>query len=313
MKCCSNSLEGVFHIANTSPISMIEINLLSRFDHGLLSIGGWGDVTYNAINIDGINMSQLVPVGATQRIFQAPRQKWVYENYIEYVNADGDTISPIEPIIYQDGVVMTSGYTINYDLGQVVLDSPTNEDMRAEYSYKLFNLSLIDRELWFKQVNFWDDLSSFFDEIPDCDSVYLVNSVHRVQLPLLLIGASNRGRASRYCIGNCYKKFEYDIHFYILSECKEDRNKLVNIVLNQSDVGFCTFNADAAACSGELPINCGGLSSETTFLELINKYPWKSILTKQVQIVDLEMSKNGLFKAMLKMPVEITLCNSAGV
>lgn len=312
MSCCYNILQGVSHIAGTSPISLIEINLLSRFDYGLLSIGGWGNVTKDSINIDGVNLSRLVPMTVTgyndNTVFQSARQNWVYETYLEYTNTDGMTVSPIEPVIYVNNVAISGEYSINYQLGQVVFDDPIVGDVRAEYSYKNYNVTTADRECWFREINFWDEEFSFFKQIPDCDSVYLVNSAHRVQLPAVIINAANRGSVKAYAIGQCKKRIKQDIHFYILTECKEDREKLINVITQQSDSGFCSFNCDIAAASGELPINCGGLTASTTFGELIAKYPWYSLITKEVQIIELETLRCGLYKAMLKMPIEIVMC-----
>ena len=134
MACDINyaKFKGVSNIGETQLLTEIENNLKQYVDWSMLCIGGWTDVIIQTPDVDdGYGGSQETlrwvedPSYNNGQVWQGFRKDWVYESGINF-EVDGTGYDPIniqDSGVSINGTFQTTGYYINYPLGQVIFDN----------------------------------------------------------------------------------------------------------------------------------------------------------------------------------------------
>lgn len=247
-------LNGV-RAGNSQLIDLLEENLISFFEWGLLEAGFYDDVQIFALgdaDTPYVAAENLFPVAVPGvsggRIWQAPYRNWVYETGLE------STRQPIAVSgIYVDGVFRPLGgsgqysYHIDYPNGRVTFDNAisTTSVVQANYSYK--RIGLYDEDVpWFSTLVF----DSFG---PTADTSILPSGVlgllkeNQIQLPLIVVEGVARQRMVPKELGNISQWVYQDFLLHVIAENSLDRNNLVDIITHQKDKVFYLYDGNARA------------------------------------------------------------------
>lgn len=319
MACCnsSNRLRHVQHYGYGGPIRQLEQNLVYFLDRGLLEIGAWTDIQKDMPTLGGGDASALRygPCSAgynAGQVWQSFRKEWVHETDVVYTDVTGGTHSPlVPPQIYVNNVLQTSGYNIDYENGEVIFNSALAEtdSVQAEYSVRNVQVYVGDEVPWWRelQMRSWDVDNNFFSQEACGD--WVIGGHHRVQMPCIILDGFNRGGVRGYGLGAGCIFREQVIKFHVLAETKCDRDRLLDILVLQSQTCTDLFNVDDAAASGDLPLDCNGFYVGTkTYDQLLDDYPLSSARSDNSEITAFNTLNCGLYEGVVTTEYSLTWC-----
>ena len=261
--------KGITNYGETQILTELENNLKHFIDWGMLSIGGWSDVSIDTSVPDGYGGAPATlryvedPSYTDGQVWQGFRQDWIYESGVDFtVAGTGYNPTNIQASGVQvGGIYQTTGYHINYPLGRVVFDSAisTGSTVKVNYSYRNVQVVVADNAPWWRELqlrSFRSDDIQFTQD--DRSGDWSIPGFSRIQLPAIIIEAVPRGSSRPYEMGNGSLWIEQDIIFHILADDRISRNKLVSILQVQNDKGIWLFDSDVVAASGAFPLDYRG-------------------------------------------------------
>lgn len=313
-------------ITNKNRISLLEDNVKSFLDWSFLHIGGFVNVNIPTSGIAGGNFHILKnaedPV-LKDRVWQSPRKDWVYESGVIYdtpgvgspLDENSSTSPTWKPVafsgIYLNNTFLPaptgSGnytYNVNYPLGQVVFDKPvaSRSNILASYSYRYIQVYKSSDNFWWKEVQKETYNPSSFNK-----QDYSITSVHRVQLPAIVVELIPRTVQIPYQLGSADNIIIQDIFLHIYAENANQRNILADILIHQKDKTLRLYDITKVINNDRYSLNKFGNINPNGYnypriVELFSNY-WCTI--KDSNIVELNSLSSSLHNGIVRWSIEI--------
>lgn len=311
--CDANTkFKGINNISEDLLLNILEANFKMYLDWAFLHIGAWFDVAINQNTIYGTNShSRLLlvedPSYKNGCVWQGIRKDWVWESSVNYNDTSPIQISSVR--VNNSTVNKNNNFIINYPLGRIIFNNPISisSNVDLEYSYRFVQVHRSSDSPWFNILQF----SSFNTSNKDIKQVgegeWAIGGNHRIQLPCIIIEPLSRSRSRPYEIGNGLLWLEQDIGFYVLAENKNDRNKLLDILRLQQDVTLQLFDTNNVSQNEAFPLDYNGdiKNSPLMYPDLINNYPWRKCLIKNISLFEIDSPHPTLHQGMARATLEI--------
>ena len=314
MSCELNTqLKSINSITEDLLLNVLESNFKSFLDWSFLKIGGWIDAeASNNTLFGGWPTYQLMvaedPSYTDGQVWQGFRKDWVYEYGIVY---NGTSPIRINGIFINGTYVpySTGSFIVNYPLGRIIFNQPisTSSVVYLDYSYRTIQVYRANDAPWFQLLQFM----SYNTNNPDLQQIsegeWLVGGQHRVQMPCIIIESLSRSRSRPREIGSRGLILEQDILFHILSDTKNDRNKLLDILRLQQDLHHCLYNTNTLAQDDNFPLDYNGdlKPNALTFPQIISQYQWRKCFWKTVNLIEVGSPHHRLHQGAVRATVEI--------
>jgi hypothetical protein len=274
---------GLVGVKNTQDSTLSTIlldNLVNFYDWGFLNKGGFDNIRIPSSGMYGGNKHVLKSVQdpnyTNGQVWQGFKENWVWETGVatttQPIQISGIFVNNVfKPYAYNSsiGQYSGSGYSINYNEGKIIFDTPvsTTSTVSLNYSYKWIKVDQAEGVPFFREIQ----TNSF-----RLDKYFLTGSgdwvqlgQNRVQLPALLIEVVPNGKFRGYQLGGG-QWAESDIVFYVLANNYAITNDIMNIVAYQNDRTIRLYNTNTMAASGHMSLDYKS--------ELVNKsynYPFQ--------------------------------------
>lgn len=305
---------NVSQIGYSNITDQLDSNMVSLVDYGLLSIGGFFNVSLNLQYPYGGSHSVLRlcddPRYTKGRIWESARSNWAWEQNIEY-NIQPIVISGI--YLNNTFIPNNSGYYIDYPRGRVVFDSviPITSVVSLEYSYKYYNV-YSSRVQWFRQL--MDN--SFRVDSPDYNfygsGSWSLLADNRAQMPAIFPYVVDRRKWQPKQLGGgtfCLQ----DIMFYCFAENPTDRDRILDILSSQIEKRIFLYDKNLVAANSGYPLNMNGKLVNTqykNFVELVNNFQWADAVILDARV---EEKNDGdapnLYRGCAKWSISVDLPN----
>lgn len=318
-------LKHVARISDTDLLTEIETNLKYYLDWGLLGIGGWVDVKNPQTGIQGGIESILKyvedPSYNNGQVFQGFRKDWVWETGVEYNDGSGNQ----EPIsitgiqlgsnIYSSGDA-NYGWYINYPLGRVIFNSaiPTGSIVKADYSYRWCQIYVADDAPWWRELQYksFDSSETQFIQKENIGD-WSICGHHRVQMPSVIIECVPKGTAEGYELGNNALNRKQDVLLNIITENRQDRNKLVDYFINLKDKVIWLFDSDLMVEQTGFPLDYRGmLVGDKMYPDLVEStgsggFRWKKCYIVDTNASEIESWSSNLYEGVVRLSLEVVI------
>lgn len=339
----NEKFSGVSHIGSHLLMSQVENNIKSFLDWGLLNIGAFINVTRNQYNIFGNPLHILKPTEdpnyTTGQVWQTMRKDWVWEHSVVYganpsvspsINpspspSTSSSISPaplsISPIeisgIYVNNIFYpistvdpVYSYKIDYLNSRVIFNSPISSSsvVEMEYSYRWAQVYRYDNAKWWQQLQYKTDENALhFNQIQSGD--FSILSTNRVQLPAIIIESVARAQSQPYELGNKSLIVDQDLLLHVISENRNDRNILIDILRLQQDKQIWLYDTNKVIENNVYPFNIDGSinNSKLNYDQLVkdNNYRWNQARLIDIYASDVQSFSPFLSEASIKLTVQI--------
>jgi hypothetical protein len=134
-----------------------------------------------------------------------------------------------------------------------------------------------------------------------------IGNYHRIQLPCIIIESIPSSRSRPYEIGNTLLWLEQDLVLYVLSENKNDRNKLLDIIRLQQDSTLHLFDTNTVSQNDAFPLDYNGdiKNNALMYPNLISQYFWRKCFIKSVNLTELESKHYNFHQGAARLTLEI--------
>lgn len=332
----NEKFSGVTNIGSHLLMSQVENNIKSFLDWGLLNIGAFINVSRNQFNIYGNPLHVLKPTEdpnySLGQVWQTMRKDWVWEESVVFSNGVNPSSSPspspsvsipmtISPIdisgIYINNTFYPVGtsdptyaYYIDYLNSRVIFNNPisTSTIVEMEYSYRWAQIYRYDNAKWWQQLQYRTDENALhFNQIQSGDFSILSNN--RVQLPAIIIESVARAQSDPYELGNKSLIVDQDLLLHIISENRNDRNVLIDILRLQQDKAIWLYDTNKVVENEVYPFNINGSlnSNRLNYDQLVKSptYRWNEARLIDVYASDVQSFSPFLSEASVKLTVQI--------
>lgn len=282
------------------------------------------------------------------QVWQTMRKDWVWEDSVIFNNGSNPSPSPsastspiplssssispsqsissvlplsISPIdisgIYINNVfypVGTNdpayGYYIDYLNSRVIFTNPisTSTIVEMEYSYRWAQIYRYDNAKWWQQLQYRTDENALhFNQIQNGDFSILSNN--RVQLPAIIIESVARAQSEPYELGNKSLIVDQDLLLHVISENRNDRNILIDILRLQQDKVIWLYDTNKVIENNVYPFNINGSinSNRLNYDQLVKSptYRWNEARLIDIYASDVQSFNPFLSEASIKVTVQI--------
>lgn len=308
-----NEFYGVTSLNDNFLIENLEENIKSYFDYNLVNIGGFINVdagipTSGLYNNSFANLKPIKDISyGDNRVWQAPRNNWVYESGVSYSNSSPILFSGV----YVDDTFYPapSGegnrtYKVNYTDGQVIFDKKVYDGstVKASYSYKWCSLLKTSDDRWnlIKRRTY---------EPQDIKKTKEILGENNLQLPAIFIEFVPRNYDVPYELGTLKSFRNQDFLLHIYAENLSDQNKLIDVIRLQKENRVSLYNIRKVVKDGVFKLKYDGSlnPSGKSYLELVSdsSYFWNKTFIKNIVLV--EQQKNldsSILWCMLRITCE---------
>lgn len=263
-----------------------------------------------------------VPGYKLGQVWQAFRKDWVHETGIVYFPQIGycENYSPINISgVYINSTfvpgptgIATTGYHINYPLGQIIFDKPLSKTAKVEmdYSYKWCQIYKDSTDPYWKELQ---ELT--YKPIPSINQTnkgdYSLSANHRIQMPAIIVESISNSETIPAQLGRKNWWTYQDILMHVFTENAGDRNKIADIMRLQKESTITLYDINKVVNSGIYSLNYQGEinSSGLGYYDLITNsaYRWNSSFIKDVQIIDMESRNKNIFWCTIRLTTETIL------
>lgn len=308
------TFKNVDSISEDFLLNNLETNFKTFFDWAFLCIGAWFDAKIDEYNVysSTVSNSQLFyttdPEYIDGQVWQGIRKDWVWESGINFNNTSPIAISGayIDNIFYS---YPSGEFSVDYPNGRVIFDTPIPVSAKVEmnYSYRNIQTYRANDNPWFSQLQYGTYNNSDIDIQRNEDGNWSISGNHRLQMPAIVIESVARSRSRPYELGNDNLILEQDIAFYVLTETKNERNKLLDIIRIQQDLTTMLYDTNALSKNDEYPLEWNGdlRNNPLMYPGIVNKYPWHKCFLKNVQLFEIDSPRPDFFMGMVKATAEI--------
>jgi hypothetical protein len=307
---CGDTLKfaRVQHIGKTNVIRRLEHGLKFFLDWAFLGIGSWVDISLTTSGVGGTNASELQlansPGYTDGQVWQGFRKAWVYESGASYTDVDGSGHSPLSPpSVYVNSILQSSGYSVNYELGQVIFDSTlsSSDTVQASHSFRNVQVYIGDNVPWWQELQFnsWNVDDTHFQQTDRGE--WSIGGNHRVQLPIIVVDASLKGSTPPFSLGNSCTLRQQDVKFHVIAEDKCTRDNLTDLLLLQSEKTVIIPDIDTAAANCHLSLDLNGNFIGMQYPDLIDTYQWAYARGSNGQLCEIQSIHPNLYEGMVKI------------
>ena len=300
--------KGTSNFYEPSTTEVLDINLKFWLDWSFLSIGAFNNVT-NSSGVYNGNLSRMFPVKdksySNGQLWKAPHGNWVWESGLEYdtqpINISG---------IYIDGALTTTGYSVDYPNGQIILDSAinTNSEVTVNYSHKIIDIKSASVSDWFNDIQ-TNSLRVDFAGYGIGSGEYQYD---RVQTPAIIYEAIDKDY-SFYQMG-LGQYSQQGLLFHIITQDRATANKLSDIISEQNEKTIFLFDAQLLSSSGVYPLNYKGdiNNGALTYSQLIQPkeddgYRWRKLRLYDSHKQKTNKLNNELFHTPVRFKTDLVL------
>jgi hypothetical protein len=255
-------LKGLSDYGDHSNIEILRQSIVSWLDWGFLTAGAYFNIVLPTSGEYGGDFSKLryvdQPAYTNGQVWQATRSNFVWESG----TSKG---TPIQISgVYVDGVLNTSGYSINYPDGTVTFDTAisTSSVVQLEHSVKHIQVTDMDRTSLFKQGQYESYRVDRFDQAQSGE--WSQFSSTREQLPLIVIDVAPQRTAKGFEIGNSILETDTEIICHIITETPSDCDRIADILSQQQDSKIYLADINQMADSGVVILDWAGNITGTT-------------------------------------------------
>lgn len=307
MSCTvNNRLQHINNYVDQLILNTLEVNLKAFLDNAFLHIRAWTDIKpnkntiYNTTNPDRLS-SIKDPSYADGCVWKGFRKDWLWERESF---AGQDSIPNV--IITVNNSVITNGFHIDYPNGRIVFANPisTTATVKAQYSYRNIQVYRSSDVPWWQLLQYG---SLQPPEIVNQSGEWSIGPHHRIQMPCIIIDSVPRSRNLPHELGSKSLRVEQDVIFNVISETKNDRNQLLDIIRLQQDNTIWLYDINKAAREDKLPLNYLGDKNTNglTYTNLINQYKWAKTFFKNITLAEVQSIDKGLYEGLARATFEI--------
>lgn len=305
---------NVGSITYKDKISTLEDNMKSFLDWSFLNIGGFVNVSIPTSGINGgtVGFHTLKvsndPTIQGSKLWEAPRKDWVYESGISY--------SGTSPVLFS-GVYLNNtflpaptgsgnyGYTVNYPLGQIKFNNAVSStsNVTVNYCYRFIQVYKASDSWWWKEVQKETYNTANFKTNGD----YSITSVHRIQLPAIILELAPRTILKPYQLGTTQNVWTQDLFLHVFAPTAHQRNSLVDILLAQKDKVLFLYDSDKVAKNQAYGLDQYGSINQNgqSYPELVQsfKHNWCTIVNSSLG--ELNTLSSSLYNCLIRWSIEI--------
>jgi hypothetical protein len=304
------TFHNVSSITNKDRISNLEDNIKSFLDWSFLHVGGFVNVNIPTSGVAGGSFHNLKnsedPV-MKDRVWQSPRKDWVYESGIIYESGSPTLFSGI----YLNNTFLPAptgsgnySYNVNYPLGQIVFDKPVSSrsSVVAEYSYRYIQVYKSSDNFWWKEVQKETYNPSNFNK-----QDYSITSVHRVQLPAIIIELIPRTVQVPHELGNVNNILIQDLFLHIYAENSNQRNTIIDALLHQKDKTLLLYNSNRVIKENRYSLNKFGNinNSGYNYPNIVQNFQEYWCTIKDSNLGELNSLSSSLYNGIVRWSIEI--------
>jgi hypothetical protein len=100
---------------------------------------------------------------------------------------------------------------------------------------------------------------------------------------------------------------QQDVVFNVVSQSKNERNQILDILRLQQDNTIWLYDINKAAKNNELPLDHNGFKNLNglNYIDLVNKYKWGKILFKNISLSEVQSWNINLYEGLVRVTFEI--------
>jgi hypothetical protein len=320
MTCNSYTVfKGISHLGQNTLINVLEENIKAYLDWGLLNIGGYINVNIPSSGLYGGSFHQLkavdTPGYTLGQVWQTARKDWVWETGLSYndgtsyINHPNSISGIFINNVYVPGPtgIASSGYHINYPLGQIIFNKamPTSMNISMNYAYRWC-------QIYKSSTNpYWVELQELSHQpSPQINlsnkGEYHLSSNHRIQMPAIIIEPIARSYSQPWQLGDDSFNVSQDILLHVFTENGSDKNRLMDIIRLQKQQTIKLYDLMKVVNSGAYPLDYKGSKNLNglMYYDLIDQYFWNKTYFKDINIIDMESRNKFLYWCTIRLTSE---------
>lgn len=304
---------NVTSITYKDKISNLEDNLKGFLDWSFLNIGGFINVSNPTPAITGIVGFHTLklssdPTVQGNRLWEAPRKDWIYESGVSY--------SGMSPVVFS-GVRLNNtflpaptgsgnySYSVNYPLGQIKFTNAVSATslVTAGYSYRYIQTYKASDSLWWKEVQ----KETYNPANYKTNGDYAITSVHRVQLPAILVELAPRTELSPFQLGTTENVWTQDVFLHVFASTATQRNILIDILLSQKDKVLFLYDSDKVAKNQSYSLKSDGsinLNGQN-YPGLVEHFRQHWCNIKNSSLGEINTLSSSLYNGLVRWSIEI--------
>jgi hypothetical protein len=323
------SLKGVTHVGDSKMLTILENNLKSFLDWGLLGIGAWFDVDIPTSGVYGGTFHKLRlvddPSYTAGQVWEAPRKDLVWESGVSYPGGTGVN-DPIQISGVYIGGTQSEHFKafenteyphhVNYPLGRVVFDSDvvgsgsvtTTTDVYMDYSYRWVQTYIAGNAPWWQELQYGSFRVDSEHATQTGSGDWSIGAQHRVQLPAIVIEAVPRRTSKGYELGSAKLRVSQDVLFHVLAETKWERDQIVDILTLQNQKTIYLFNVNTLSESNDYPLDDRGMKvNNSNYPDFVSEsgYRYSRVYFKDSVLSQVQSPNPALKEATVRTTFEI--------
>ena len=275
-------LNKITHVGESTLTSKIQDNLIEFFDWGLISAGGFFNITIPISGLYGGDRYKLRlvddPYHTSGQVWEGFRSNWIWQSGLAntdqpkvltklgttgYLNKSAPGISGVfvGNVFQPTSGVGSYKHYVDYPKGRVVFEDAidTTSEVKAEFSYKWINVTRADNE-FFREVQYRSQRADG-DFTFTGSGNYTQLSQTRLQLPVLAVEMVGRS-SEPYALGGTTHLVSTDVLFHVLAEESHTRDKIVDIVSAQEDKVLYMIDVDDVGKEEDFPLDYRGTTNQ---------------------------------------------------
>jgi len=257
-------------------------NFVTFFDWGFVNSGGYQNINIPNSGIGGSDRSRLRNINDPNypngSVWQAQRGNWVWET----------GLSKNTPIahsgVFINGSLVTSGYKIRPQSGEIVFNAPlaTSSNVRLSYSPKSVFVTTADSVPWIRNIQ-----RAPYEQLDIKSSgEFAFLGPTRIQMPAVLLEIVPPKKQYPYQLGGG-KEYCNDIIFNVIASSAPRCRDLMDKISYQQERVIQLFNPSQASASGVQIFDHNGFLSNSAlpsglYPNLITNFPYKQCFIDEV-------------------------------
>jgi hypothetical protein len=296
----------------------IQYGLQTYFEWGFLGIGAFTNVRIPASGQYNNSHHILTPVRnptySTGTIWEGIRNNWVWESGFNY---------SVEPInisgIYVNGTFQpTTGvgpyaFNIDYPHGRILFDNsvPLSTTVMCEYSYKRIKFANSDsvesREIHERTLQVDSNFTNGSGEKVQFER-------NKIQLPAVIVEIIPKKSFPKGTQLGGGHYLEQSVLMHVFAETPTERNKIIDIIVNQHDSNIVIYDMNKLAENDMYPLNLDGtIANHATrnynnLVGIASQYGYRQGIFKKIESQEQNYIGN-LFGGIAKVVLEIGIPN----
>jgi hypothetical protein len=317
-----NVFHGVDKLGDSLLIDELEENIKAYLDWGFLNIGGYINVDVPTSGLYGGTFHELktteVPGYKIGQVWQGPKKDWVWQSGFYYNDGYFDNNTPNSISGVKVGTnflpgptgIATTGYHINYPLGQVIFDKPIPKTSKVEldYSYRWCQVYKSSTD------SNWKELQELtYKPAPSINQQtqgdYSISANHRIQMPAIIIEPVANSYSKGFQLGSRAWWVNQDILLHVFTENGADKNRITDIIRLQKESTIDMYDINKVVNNGVYSLNYdGSINPSGLGYHILSSgngpYYWNSFFVKDIHIMDMESRNKNLYWCTIRLTTE---------